>query len=157
MRRPLLAGLVSLLIVPFLTACGPSTPGQVTQARSHLDVASPDLVAFKKHSDIPNCPKVTAKGMDGGMPVRMTLDRDLVGIPASEWQVPHITSGHTLLPGAVLLELEVVGQFADGWVPTGSVAPDSQQELVLHGCEPDYCRLVLAPPEEPTNSVAEAQ
>ena len=68
MRRALLPGLVSLLIVPFLTACGPSTPGQVTQARSHLDVASPDLVAFKKHSDIPNCPKVTAKGVDGGMP-----------------------------------------------------------------------------------------
>jgi hypothetical protein len=45
-------------------------------------------------------------GMDGGVPVRMTLDRDLVGIPASQWQVPHITSGHKLLPDAVLLELK---------------------------------------------------
>ena len=68
MSRSLLLVVTAFLLLPFLAACGPSTPGQVTQARSHLDVASPDLVAFKKHSDIPNCPKVTAKGVDGGLP-----------------------------------------------------------------------------------------
>jgi hypothetical protein len=45
-------------------------------------------------------------GMDGGMPVRMTLDREVVGIPASQWHIPHVSNGHLLLPDAVLLELK---------------------------------------------------
>jgi thiol-disulfide isomerase/thioredoxin len=68
MRPALLAALTALLIVPFLAACGPNTPVHVPQAKSHLDVASPDLVAFKKQTDVPNCPKVSASGVDGGMP-----------------------------------------------------------------------------------------
>ncbi|HEX8916647.1 MAG TPA: polyphosphate polymerase domain-containing protein [Humisphaera sp.] len=45
-------------------------------------------------------------GMAGDMPVRMTIDRDMVGVPATDWQVPHIQEGHALLPDAVLVELK---------------------------------------------------
>lgn len=45
-------------------------------------------------------------GMDNGIPVRMTLDRDLLGVPASQWHIPHVNHGHALLPDAVLLELK---------------------------------------------------
>ena len=68
MRGEFLAAAAAALVAPFLAACGPSSPAQITQARSHVNVASPDLVAFKKQTDIPNCPKVAASGVEGGMP-----------------------------------------------------------------------------------------
>jgi thiol-disulfide isomerase/thioredoxin len=50
-----------------LTACSghqaPSYDGDKT-----LTVPAPDLVASKKHSDIPNCPRATAGSVDGGLP-----------------------------------------------------------------------------------------
>jgi hypothetical protein len=45
-------------------------------------------------------------GIDGGVPVRMTLDRELVGVPATQWHSPQVRDGHALLPDAVLLELK---------------------------------------------------
>ena len=60
--------LLVVLVLPFLVACGPSSPGRALHAQSHLDVGSSDLVAFKKQTDIPNCPKVVATKVDGGMP-----------------------------------------------------------------------------------------
>lgn len=45
-------------------------------------------------------------GLAGDMPVRLTLDREMVGIPATDWQVPVIEDGHALLPDGVLLELK---------------------------------------------------
>jgi thiol-disulfide isomerase/thioredoxin len=68
MRRSLLVVLGALLLGPLLAACGPSSPAQVTQARSHVDVASPDLVAFKKRTDIPDCPRLPATKAKNGMP-----------------------------------------------------------------------------------------
>jgi thiol-disulfide isomerase/thioredoxin len=58
----------ALLVVPLLAACGPHTPSAVTPGSRHIDVSSPDLVAFKKHTDIPDCPKVPSTVVDGGMP-----------------------------------------------------------------------------------------
>ena len=71
MRRPLLVVLGALLLGPLLAACGPSSPAQVTQARSHVDVASPDLVAFKKRTDIPDCPRLPATKVGTGVPRRV--------------------------------------------------------------------------------------
>ena len=46
-------------------------------------------------------------GMADGMPLRMTMDRDLLGLPASDWHVPHdVAGGRPLLPDGVLLELK---------------------------------------------------
>jgi thiol-disulfide isomerase/thioredoxin len=65
MRRVLVrAGAVLLLL---LTACGhPSAP--TYDGDKTLTVAAPDLVAIKKHSDIPDCPRVTGGPVVGGMP-----------------------------------------------------------------------------------------
>lgn len=45
-------------------------------------------------------------GMAGDMPVRLTIDRDMVGTAAGDWSVPRIEDGHALLPGGLLLELK---------------------------------------------------
>jgi len=68
MRRALLVVMGILLAVPMLAACGPGTPRQALQGKAHLDVGSPDLAAFKKQTDIPNCPKGVSTGVAGGMP-----------------------------------------------------------------------------------------
>jgi hypothetical protein len=45
-------------------------------------------------------------GVAGGAPVRLTLDRALVGSAASGWEVAPLDDGRPLLPGGVLLELK---------------------------------------------------
>ena len=45
-------------------------------------------------------------GLAAGAPVRLTMDRDLVGVPAAGWHVPRVEAGQSLLPGAVLMELK---------------------------------------------------
>jgi thiol-disulfide isomerase/thioredoxin len=57
-----------VLVLPVLVACGAHTPSAVTPGSRHVDVSSPDLVAFKKHTDIPDCPKIPSTVVDGGMP-----------------------------------------------------------------------------------------
>jgi thiol-disulfide isomerase/thioredoxin len=64
MRRTLLV----VLLLPFLAACGPGNPARVVQGRSHVDVSSPDLVAYKKQTAVPACPKVPSTKAEGGMP-----------------------------------------------------------------------------------------
>lgn len=45
-------------------------------------------------------------GLADNLPVRMTLDRHLVGIAAQQWHIPHVADGSPLLPDGVLLELK---------------------------------------------------
>jgi thiol-disulfide isomerase/thioredoxin len=58
---------VVVAVVVALSACSgqhsPSYSGDTT-----LSVPAPDLVASKKHSDIPDCPKTTAGSVNRGMP-----------------------------------------------------------------------------------------
>jgi len=67
MRRAPLAAAVGVALA-VLTACSGAHPGGLVAGTSRVDVGSPDLVAFKKHTDIPDCPRVSATGVDGGMP-----------------------------------------------------------------------------------------
>lgn len=65
MRRAAPAVVVAALLT-VLTACGGhprSYEGDKT-----LTLPAPDLVASKKQSDIPNCPKSSGGSVDGGMP-----------------------------------------------------------------------------------------
>jgi hypothetical protein len=39
-------------------------------------------------------------------PVRLTLDRDVVGVPAGAWDLSAVEQGKALLPGGVILELK---------------------------------------------------
>jgi thiol-disulfide isomerase/thioredoxin len=65
MRRALMTSAAAALLA--LTACsGPHRP--TYDDNKTLTVPAPDLVASKKHSDIPNCPETTAGRVDGGMP-----------------------------------------------------------------------------------------
>jgi thiol-disulfide isomerase/thioredoxin len=66
-RRASLGAALCALALPLLVACGAHAPSQVAGSRQ-IDVSSPDLVAYKSHTDIPDCPKVASDGVDGGMP-----------------------------------------------------------------------------------------
>lgn len=68
MRRLLLIAVV-LPLLPLLAACGGgSTPRSLGPAAHEIDVGNKQLAAFKKQTSIPNCPRVTPAGVDGGMP-----------------------------------------------------------------------------------------
>jgi thiol-disulfide isomerase/thioredoxin len=64
MRRALLV----VLLVPLLVACGSHAPSPVTGGTSRVDVGTKDLVALKKKTDVPDCPRVAATSAPGGMP-----------------------------------------------------------------------------------------
>ena len=66
MRRVLLAATLGLAL-GILTACS-GTHAPSYDPNKTLSVASPDLVAIKKSSDIPNCPTLTPGSVSGGMP-----------------------------------------------------------------------------------------
>ena len=58
-----------LLLAVVLLLAGCSSPDRARyDPNKTLTVASPDLVALKKHSDIPNCPRVSGAAVDQGMP-----------------------------------------------------------------------------------------
>jgi thiol-disulfide isomerase/thioredoxin len=69
MRRRLVAALVALLVGAggLLSACSGSHPPSYDATKT-LKLASPDLVAIKKHSQVPDCPKVASGSVTGGMP-----------------------------------------------------------------------------------------
>jgi thiol-disulfide isomerase/thioredoxin len=67
MRRARPAAVLAILL-GLLTACGGAHPSDFVAGRSRVVVDSPDLVAFKKHTDIPNCPRVSSAEVEGGMP-----------------------------------------------------------------------------------------
>jgi cytochrome c biogenesis protein CcmG, thiol:disulfide interchange protein DsbE len=64
MRR--LAALFLAALVA-LTACSSAHENRYDPNKT-LTVTSPDLVAIKKHTTVPDCPRVGADGVDGGMP-----------------------------------------------------------------------------------------
>jgi thiol-disulfide isomerase/thioredoxin len=66
--RPALVAATLGLVLAVLTACSGAQPSDLVVGRSRVEVDSPDLVAFKKHTDIPNCPQVSSAGVDDGMP-----------------------------------------------------------------------------------------
>ena len=45
-------------------------------------------------------------GMADGQSVRLTIDEDLIGVPARGWEAPPLQEGLQLLPGGALLELK---------------------------------------------------
>lgn len=67
MRRLLL-----LLLVPLLAACGGGTGVGATPVggggRHAVGVASRQLTAYKRQTQVPDCPKVGRAGVGGGMP-----------------------------------------------------------------------------------------
>jgi thiol-disulfide isomerase/thioredoxin len=65
-RRAPVATALSLGLV-LLSACSASHQPTYDPNKT-LTVTSPDLVAIKQHSDIPNCPKVSGEPVDDGLP-----------------------------------------------------------------------------------------
>jgi thiol-disulfide isomerase/thioredoxin len=65
MRR--LALVLLALALAALTGCSSAHEARYDPNQT-LTVASPDLVALKKHSDVPDCPSVSGGPVDGGMP-----------------------------------------------------------------------------------------
>jgi thiol-disulfide isomerase/thioredoxin len=62
------AGAICALALPLLAACGPHAPSAVTSGKGRVDVSSPELVAYKSRTDIPDCPNVGSDPVPGGMP-----------------------------------------------------------------------------------------
>jgi thiol-disulfide isomerase/thioredoxin len=71
MRRTAVA-LVVLPLVSLLLGCGPQPARQAGSTRQGVDVGNGALVAFKKKTDVPDCPAVPSSPAPGGMP-RVTL------------------------------------------------------------------------------------
>ena len=71
MRRVLVAAMLPLALV-LLSGCGSSGPG-FTPGRSHLELDTPDLVALKHTTDVPDCPRTTSEPADDGLPA-VTVD-----------------------------------------------------------------------------------
>jgi hypothetical protein len=46
------------------------------------------------------------QGAAAAGPVRLTLDRDVTGVPAGEWDLGPVEAGKPLLPGGVILEMK---------------------------------------------------
>src|SRR5262245_23464451 len=66
MRRVALATLLTAVLAA-ASAC--SSPSQEKfDPNKTLTVTSPDLVALKKHTDVPDCPAVSHGSVDDGMP-----------------------------------------------------------------------------------------
>jgi thiol-disulfide isomerase/thioredoxin len=62
-----LVAVVSALLL--LAACWGGATTRAVQSEHHtIDVAGKQLVEFKKHSRIPDCPAVPSSGVDNGMP-----------------------------------------------------------------------------------------
>jgi thiol-disulfide isomerase/thioredoxin len=68
MRRTLRAALLAVVLVTVTACSGSSSSTPEAGGEKTLQVASPDLAKMKKRSDIPDCPRVTGGGVDGGMP-----------------------------------------------------------------------------------------
>jgi thiol-disulfide isomerase/thioredoxin len=66
MRRLALPALLAVVLA-MLTACSNAHQSRFDENKT-LTVTSPDLVALKKHTDIPNCPEVSRSSVDDGMP-----------------------------------------------------------------------------------------
>lgn len=66
MRRTVLAGVLVAAIAALAACSGRHTPSY--GSGQTLTVPAPDLVASKKHSDIPDCPRTTGGSVAGGMP-----------------------------------------------------------------------------------------
>lgn len=68
MRR-WLPRIVVVLVALLLAACSAgSTPRAITPGPHQVDVADKSLVAFKRQTGVPDCPKVSSAGVDKGMP-----------------------------------------------------------------------------------------
>jgi thiol-disulfide isomerase/thioredoxin len=58
-----------VLLAPLLAACGGGTTAKAIAPGPHdIDVGNEQLVAFKRQTGVPNCPRVESRGVDGGMP-----------------------------------------------------------------------------------------
>ena len=63
MRRILL-----VLVALVLAGCSSTAPKAIAPGPSKVDVGSKDLVALKKQTDVPNCPKAPGVPVAGGLP-----------------------------------------------------------------------------------------
>lgn len=65
MRRALLF----LLALPLLAACSnATTPSSLAPHAPSIDVSNHQLVAYKRHTDVPDCPRTPDGATNGGMP-----------------------------------------------------------------------------------------
>jgi thiol-disulfide isomerase/thioredoxin len=56
------------LVLPLLAACGGGSTSPVATGPHDINVGNHELVAFKKHTSIPDCPRVSSSRVGDGMP-----------------------------------------------------------------------------------------
>ncbi len=94
------------------------TPGELPQLASYVTGVTPPqdwaavwfLEQALKKQVAPTCRvgyrRTAFFGMSGGQAVRLTIDQDLIGVPARGWEAQPLQEGLELLPGGALLELK---------------------------------------------------
>ncbi len=61
---------LTMLALPLLVACSGAHPSDLIAGHSRVKVASPDLVALKKTTEVPDCPRTSGTAVPGGLPAQ---------------------------------------------------------------------------------------
>jgi len=60
--------LLTVFVLPLLVACSGAHPSDFVAGHSRVKVDSPDLVAMKRTTEVPDCPRTSGTAVAGGMP-----------------------------------------------------------------------------------------
>jgi len=85
-------------------------------------------------------------GVGGSTPIRLTIDRDVLGVANSDWQIPRLSSGHDLLPGQVVLELKFHLQLPDLFRELLALLPGQLSRASKYRRCVELCGLWTPPP-----------
>jgi len=92
-------------------------------------------------------------GIGGNTPIRLTIDRDVIGVANPDWHIPRLESGHALLPGAAVLELKFHLQLPELFRELLTLLPGQLSRASKYRRCVELCGLFTPPPVDPLAAV----